>query len=471
MLEAEQDIYEICEKFTDLTAMEMDFLVKVSGELIKIAEKRDRDVFINCMCRNGKSTTVAYAHCENSVYLESTLGIFVDECDEPAIFRTYRTGKITKDVCAVSYTTTEGNLIIQEVYPIKYRNRFIGVLVIEQGVGKDSPFHIHGWVMPDIDKYSYLQNFDVIGDCINESVIVVNDMGRVVYRNMKAVNLYRYYGYRYDILDKNYADISIHGDLNVAPGMENAFHEQEIRCRDKFYSIKEYCYYKNEFYYLILITDTTRSKENEQSLILKSVALREAHHRIKNNLQTIYSLLDMQMRRVESSTLRGILREAMSRVLSISGSYESLLSSENGFSEIGLRTLIENVTNKINQVDRDKHIDINVEGEDFKIDADIATDIALVVNELIQNSFKHAFKDRERGSLLIKVRQKQIYAEVSIADDGKGFDSSNIKNSDNGLGIQIVKNLIEGKLKGNLKIDSDSNGTLIEFDFRTYRTE
>ena len=177
------------------------------------------------------------------------------------------------------------------------------------------------------------------------------------------------------------------------------------------------------------------------------------------------------MRRVESSTLRGILREAMSRVLSISGSYESLLSSENGFSEIGLRTLIENVTNKINQVERDKHIDINVEGEDFKIDADIATDIALVVNELIQNSFKHAFKDRERGSLLIKVRQKQIYAEVSIADDGKGFDSSSIKNSDNGLGIQIVKNLIEGKLKGNLKIDSDSNGTLIEFDFRTYRIE
>lgn len=471
MLETEERIYDICEKFTDLNEKEMEFLSRVSKHLIVIAAKRDRDVFINCMCRNGKSTTVAYAHCENSVYLGSTLGVLVDEGDEPAIFRTYRTDTVTRDVCAVSYTTTEGNLIIQEVFPIRYRGRLIGVLVIEQGVDRGSPFKTRGWVSPDVEKYPYLQNFDVLGECVDEAMIVVSHEGRVVYRNLKAEALYKYYGYVHDILEKKYSDISIHGNLRTGPGIENSFYEKGFKCRDRFYNIKEYCYWRGEYYYLLLITDMTEKKESEQNLILKSVALREAHHRIKNNLQTIYSLLDMQTRRVENPSVRGILNEAMSRVLSISSSYEALLLNEDRFNEIGLRTLIENVTDKINQVEGDKYIEIKIEGDDFKIDADIATDIALVVNELVQNSFKHAFKDGERGKLLIRLKQKQIYAEVNIVDNGSGFGSSAIKESDEGLGIRIVRNIIERKLKGNLKISSGPAGTEVEFDFRTYKTE
>lgn len=89
----------------------------------------------------------------------------------------------------------------------------------------------------------------------------------------------------------------------------------------------------------------------------------------------------------------------------------------------------------------------------------------------MQNSFKHAFKDGERGKLLIRLKQKQIYAEVNIVDNGSGFDSSAIKESDEGLGIRIVRNIIERKLKGNLKISSGPAGTEVEFDFRTYKTE
>ena len=473
MIRTNQDIYNLCEQLTELDRESMNYILKLSKKIKRIAKKRDRDVFINFHCKKNEAVvTVAYAHCEHTVYSGSTLGVFVYEVDEPGVFRTIRTGKVTKDVYAVSFTTTEGNMIVQEVYPIRFKGEIIGTLIIEQGINaSERKTSVGRWIEPDIDRYPYLINAGAIGECIEEGFLVINNVGKVIYRNVEMAKIYEYYGYVHDIQEKDYADISFYGDLSVGPGIENAANSFDIKCRDRHYRVSEYCYYQGEYYYMVMMSDITTKKKHEQDLILKSDALREAHHRVKNNLQTIYSLLYMQKQRLDNQEMEGILQDAMSRILSIASSYESLLSNKDNMNEIGLRKVIENVIAKIKQIEGNKicDIDVRIEGEDFNIDADVSTDIALVINEIVQNSYKYAFAGRDKGVLSIRVSKRQIYGEVNIVDDGIGFNRLEINGQQQGLGLRIVKSIIEGKLKGHLEYKSSPKGTNVFFDFRTYK--
>ena len=111
--------------------------------------------------------------------------------------------------------------------------------------------------------------------------------------------------------------------------------------------------------------------------------------------------------------------------------------------------------------------DIVIEGDDFTVDSDIASTIAMVVNELLQNSFKYAFNDRvdgDKGLVRIIVTHGELYSRIQVIDNGSGFDLDAIDMSS--LGLSIVQTLVKDKLKGNLELDSDKNGTSAVFTFR-----
>ena len=105
----------------------------------------------------------------------------------------------------------------------------------------------------------------------------------------------------------------------------------------------------------------------------------------------------------------------------------------------------------------------SISGDDFKINSDKATSIALIANELVQNSITHGFSGRPSGNIEIIVKQGKIKSKVTITDNGVGFKSKDIKNGS--LGLQIVKSLVKEKLFGNLDIKSTKTGTVISFDF------
>jgi two-component sensor histidine kinase len=104
-----------------------------------------------------------------------------------------------------------------------------------------------------------------------------------------------------------------------------------------------------------------------------------------------------------------------------------------------------------------------MEGDDFEVESDIATSVALVINELLQNSLKYAFTNRESGAVRITVSKGTLYSRIKISDNGCGFDVKDIKQE--GLGLKIVRSLVEDKLNGNLKIESNKQGTIVTFDF------
>ena len=118
------------------------------------------------------------------------------------------------------------------------------------------------------------------------------------------------------------------------------------------------------------------------------------HHRVKNSLQTIISLLNLQMRKSDNDEVREVLMETMNRIFSIANTHE-LLSSEVA-DNVSLREVLENLKNNITLAfSGNRKIAITVSGEDFKVDSDVATSVSVVVNELIQNAVKYAFPDRE----------------------------------------------------------------------------
>ena len=216
--------------------------------------------------------------------------------------------------------------------------------------------------------------------------------------------------------------------------------------------------------FAVILRDITLQKEQEKALILKSVAIKEMHHRVKNNLQTIASLLRLQMRRTDGEETRQVLGESMNRILSIASTHQLLAQS--GIDEVMIGEVIQNITsNALRYYSASRfHVTTSVEGDAFQVSSDVATSVALIINELVENAMKYAFQDGDSGLIRIIVSKGELYSRIQVIDNGGGFDVANTDRSR--LGLSIVRTLVQDKLHGDLEIESDHRGTRVSFDFR-----
>jgi len=209
----------------------------------------------------------------------------------------------------------------------------------------------------------------------------------------------------------------------------------------------------------------TAGQLTETTIKEGSVAMKEIHHRIKNNLQTVASILNIQARRSSSEELRNALKENISRVLSIAAIHDIL--TKNGIDDsVRIKDIIEKIRRniKLYAVQGHKDILIFIRGDDIWVSADKATSIALVINELISNSIEHAFADRDQGIITVTLQEGNLFSTIAVTDDGDGFDISS--KNENSIGLDLVTVTVKDKLKGNLRISSDHSGTTVLFDFK-----
>lgn len=214
-----------------------------------------------------------------------------------------------------------------------------------------------------------------------------------------------------------------------------------------------------------------RSHEEEDRSLRSShtahseTLLREVHHRVKNNLQLVASILNLQSRRCQDPHTKKILQENVSRVWSIAAIHDILTKNQGDFSKIESSALLEQLRQNLQMfLPVDRHIAIFVTGGSASLTADTASAVALVVNELVTNALEHAFTGRSEGSITISFAPGALFHTVSVADDGTGFDVSAPRKS---LGLNIVEATVKDRLHGNLTIHSDSTGTRVSFDFKT----
>jgi two-component sensor histidine kinase len=214
---------------------------------------------------------------------------------------------------------------------------------------------------------------------------------------------------------------------------------------------------------IVLLNNVTELRRRERELVTKDATIREIHHRVKNNLQTVSALLRLQARRIEDPGASAALNEAVRRIASIALVHETLSSSRD--SSVDFDDVLDNlVSHALELSPRMGELHIERTGTIGSLEPRIATPLALVVTELIHNALEHGLAE-EGSALGIHATLNGRDMAVTISDDGVGFpDGFDIATSPN-LGLQIVRTLTENELRGQLQLITDDQQTRATLTF------
>ncbi len=202
---------------------------------------------------------------------------------------------------------------------------------------------------------------------------------------------------------------------------------------------------------LLLVRDVTELRKRDRLLLSKDATIREIHHRVKNNLQTISSLLRLQARRLTNPEAKAAVSESVRRIRTIALVHESL-SREPGediaFLEI-VRPLLRLAEEGLQSPDRP--VRFSVSGDGGRIPANIATPVSVVLTELLQNAVDHGFPEGSRGgSVMVRLAHRDDEVDITVIDDGRGVDHAFDLDTATGLGLSIVRTLVTTELNGRI---------------------
>jgi two-component system, sensor histidine kinase PdtaS len=224
---------------------------------------------------------------------------------------------------------------------------------------------------------------------------------------------------------------------------------------------------------LVLLRDVTDLRRRDRELLTKDATIREIHHRVKNNLQTVAALLRLQARRLTVPEGREALEEAVRRVGSIAIVHETLSQAFDeyvDFDEVAdrLRVMVAEVSSRGAAVTSVR------QGSFGTLTAELATPLAMVLTEVLQNAVEHGYGDRvpgvhgqqgEPGTITVRVRRSRGRLHVDVEDDGKGLPEHFDLAGSTSLGLSIVRTLVESELDGTLDIRSGrTGGTRVRLD-------
>jgi two-component sensor histidine kinase len=208
---------------------------------------------------------------------------------------------------------------------------------------------------------------------------------------------------------------------------------------------------------LVLLQDVTELRRRDRQIMSKDATIREIHHRVKNNLQTVAALLRLQSRRVTSPEARIALEESMHRVSSIALVHETLSSAIDeavAFDDVVDRLLLmlADVTGAAGR------ITVRREGSFGELPAELATPLVMVLTELVQNAVEHGFPDGESGSVTVVGERVPGTVRVTVSDDGHGLPTAFETAASDSLGLQIVRTLVGSELGATLEFNPRHNG-------------
>jgi two-component sensor histidine kinase len=199
---------------------------------------------------------------------------------------------------------------------------------------------------------------------------------------------------------------------------------------------------------MIIIHDDTSTRRKAQEQMVRTAMVQEIHHRVKNNLQTVASLLRLQARRAPNDDTKTALTEAMNRILSIAVVHEFLSQADKS---INLREVAQRIVQQVQDgiLNPSQDIRLSVDGDPLFLHAQQTTFLALILNELILNAVEHAFTGQERGEVHIHFEDLGDQCVLEVRDTGVGLpDGFTLDNATN-LGLRIIQTIVQD-LRGTL---------------------
>ena len=205
---------------------------------------------------------------------------------------------------------------------------------------------------------------------------------------------------------------------------------------------------------IILVRNVTDARKQERELITKDATIREVHHRVKNNLQTVASLLRIQARRSQSQDAKESLEQAMRRVSAIALVHDTLsegLNQEVNFDEVFDRVMM--LTSEV-AASHNTTVKTLIDGRFGQLKPEVATPLAVALTELVTNAVEHGLASRS-GVVHVSADRKLRKLLITVSDNGVGLGEAGVGP---GLGTQIIRTLIEGELRGSIHWSSPSEG-------------
>lgn len=324
--------------------------------------------------------------------------------------------------------------------------------------------------------YPCLDELSPFGE--HDGVVAVDLDGHIRYMSGIATNLYRKLGYMGDMIGRTVSELDTSDAGLVAEALGARWPlEREVTERGRVHIKKVIPFYEWTGPWgplqrwlaphrmephlagaLLLIHDCTEARLKERQLRIKSAMVQEVHHRVKNSLQNIASLLRMQARRSESKQVRTALEEAVNRILTVAVVHEFLAHQEAG--TVDMREVAQRIIRQAREVmlTPERAIHLRLEGEAVYLPTQQATSCSLVINELLQNALDHAFDGDRLGTICVRLEDLGDRVSLVVEDDGRGLPEDFQVGRGGSLGLQIVETLVTEDLKGTFELRRRAGG-------------
>jgi len=300
---------------------------------------------------------------------------------------------------------------------------------------------------------------------VGDGMIRVDAEGMITFASPNAVSVYRRLGLTADLEGENLAAVTMSLLRNRAPvemalptvlrgrgPLEVEIETPDVQLRLRIINLNDA---EKPCGQLVMCRDTTELRSRERQLVTKDATIREIHHRVKNNLQTVAALLRLQARRISSPEATGALTDAMKRVGAIAVVHEILsqaFDTSVKFDDVADRLL----RMVVDVAATGGPVQLKREGTFGYVPADVATSLSLVLTELCQNAIEHGLGE-ERGVVWVKPRQSEGLLVVEVTNEGSPLPDDFSLGTSNSLGLSIVTTLVDD-LSGEFSLSSPDSG-------------
>ncbi len=469
-----------------LTEDDVEILRRIEGDLPILADITGADMLIYCRLAEDQGVVVAqaYPHSVPPIYDEPLCGQVLVAPEKPAVFETFETGNATRETQGV---LDEGAPVIQEAHPIYGADgQVIAALSVEKTMIEEER-HRHRPIrfrralervqaMVLLGELEGLDTLSPFGE--EDGILLVDHRHRIRYASDIATNLYRRLRYMETLEKKELSSLDGAGDALLREALrEKRCLEQEAEESDRVWIRKAVPVFaqtdtvplsrrllrlpkiadRTVTAVLILIRDATAARREEKEARIRAAMIQEIHHRVKNNLQTIASLIRLQARRADSHEVQQVLEDSVSRILSVAAVHEFL--SEHESRVINLKDVSRRIVDQLRQgvVSGEEGIRFSVLGPNIYLPTQQASACALIINELLQNALEHGLSPSQGGEVSVELRDGADTVTLRISNSGRGLPEGFDLERDSHLGLTIVQTLVKDDLRGQFEL-SDGQG-------------
>jgi two-component sensor histidine kinase len=467
---------ELARLHTTLDRDDIAHLQRLVSEWGMLADFCFADMLLYTPSRDGRWLVVGQVRpvTSQTLYLSDWVGAWANESERPVLTKAWD-GAITEGEVTVEGLPDPARMV---AIPVRRDGHVVGVLTREWSprVGRQ-PGELERTYLNIFRRFADMivdgsfpfaaeQSSATASPRVGDGVMVLDADARVTYASPNAVSALHRVGINANAIGLRLAELGFH-DAAVRLAFERGQPVSEEFDQTAELTLVTRCIPilagSKVSGGVLLVRDVSELRRRDRLLLSKDATIREIHHRVKNNLQTISSLLRLQGRRLSSPEAKEAIDESVRRIRTIALVHETL-SREAGddvaFGDI-LRPLARMVEDSLQSPDRP--IRFRVQGDGGKLPAAVATPLAVVLTELLQNAVDHAFKGRDGpGHVVVAVQPGDEVIALRVVDDGIGVPAGFDIEQATGLGLSIVRTLVTTELAGSIDLRPAAEGELAD---------